>query len=49
MFFPFSLLFYHPIAPDKLLAIDERKMTLAVSKVRELRLLFLPHSRVGGG
>src|SRR5215217_8501330 len=46
MVFPFSAPLYHPIAPDGLLAIDERKMSLAVSTFAELRFLGLlgrPH------
>jgi hypothetical protein len=39
MFLPFSAPLYHPIAPDKLLAIDEGKMSLAVLKFAELRVL----------
>jgi hypothetical protein len=36
---PFSASLYHPIAPDKLLAIDEGKMSLAVLEFRSFALL----------
>src|SRR5918992_1198775 len=38
MIFPFSAPLFHHIAPDKRVVIDERKMSLAVLKVAELRL-----------
>jgi len=49
MFLPFSAPLYHPIAPDKLLAIEERKMSLAVLKFAALRFLSIPRTRVNSG
>jgi hypothetical protein len=37
MFLPFLAHLYNRNAPDKLFAIDERKMSIAVLKVAELR------------
>jgi hypothetical protein len=39
MLLPFSGPLYHPIAPDKFLATDERKMSPAVLKLAALRFL----------
>jgi hypothetical protein len=41
MFLPFLAHLYNRNAPDKLFAIDERPMSIAVLKVAELRFLRL--------
>jgi hypothetical protein len=41
MFLPFLAHLYNRNAPDTLFAIDERKMSMAVLKVAELRFLRL--------
>jgi hypothetical protein len=49
MFLPFSAPLYDRSTPDKVLAIDETKMSLAVLKVAELRFLSISRHRANSG